>query len=146
MLDPDGTLGDWLAVVVRAATGVVYEQEYGGLVRRQGAVEGYLVPVGTRDPGTGRESLRELRDLFRHEARGGEALSGDAAARASEPYERLCSAVASVHFWSSTPVPDGEPRRVPLAVDEERLPELDDAWVPVRTPDGPGVLLWNGPH
>ncbi|MFC5751060.1 DUF6210 family protein [Actinomadura rugatobispora] len=143
MLDPDGTLGDWLAVVVRAATGVVYEQEYGGTARRQGAVEGYLVQVGTRDPGTGRESLRELRALFRRETAGGGAF-GDPPGRPSAAYERLCSAVASVNFWASSPVPDGEARRSPLAVDEERLRELDDAWVPVRTPDGPGVLLWNG--
>lgn len=31
---------------------------------------------------------------------------------------------------------------VPLALDESRLGEVDEAWVPVVTPDGPGVLVW----
>ncbi|MGW2742114.1 DUF6210 family protein [Streptomyces sp. NPDC001450] len=29
----------------------------------------------------------------------------------------------------------------PLALDETRLAEVDEAWVPVVTPDGPGVLV-----
>ncbi|MEV6241519.1 DUF6210 family protein [Lentzea sp. NPDC051838] len=44
-LDPDGTEHDWLYVVVRAQTGVAYEQQYGGTANRLGEVEGYLVPV-----------------------------------------------------------------------------------------------------
>ncbi|WP_328753160.1 DUF6210 family protein [Streptomyces sp. NBC_00285] len=30
----------------------------------------------------------------------------------------------------------------PLLLDESRLAEADEAWVPVLTPDGPGVLTW----
>ncbi|MEU6356441.1 DUF6210 family protein [Streptomyces sp. NPDC047072] len=29
-----------------------------------------------------------------------------------------------------------------LDLDESRLAEADEAWVPVLTPDGPGVLTW----
>jgi hypothetical protein len=29
-----------------------------------------------------------------------------------------------------------------FALDESRLAEADEAWVPVFTPDGPGVLTW----
>ncbi|MGW9028169.1 DUF6210 family protein [Streptomyces sp. NPDC055722] len=29
-----------------------------------------------------------------------------------------------------------------LVLDESRLAEIDEAWVPVVTPDGPGVLVW----
>ncbi|MGO4755221.1 DUF6210 family protein, partial [Streptomyces sp. 2MCAF27] len=33
-----------------------------------------------------------------------------------------------------------EPRS--LRLDEGRLAEADEAWIPVTTPDGPGELLW----
>lgn len=44
-LDPAGTAGLWLYVVVQAETGVSYQQQYGGIACRQGQVEGYLVPL-----------------------------------------------------------------------------------------------------
>ncbi|MFV2176746.1 DUF6210 family protein [Actinomadura sp. LOL_016] len=33
-------------------------------------------------------------------------------------------------------------RPAQLQVDESRLAEVDEAWVPVVTPDGQGVLVW----
>ncbi|MGS2617385.1 DUF6210 family protein [Micromonospora sp. LZ34] len=30
----------------------------------------------------------------------------------------------------------------PLRLDESRMREVDEAWVPVITPDGSGVLVW----
>ena len=30
-----------------------------------------------------------------------------------------------------------------LKLDESRMPEADETWLPVITPDGPGVLMWN---
>jgi Family of unknown function (DUF6210) len=46
-LDPEGMAGGtgWLYVVVRAQTGVIYQQQYGGTACRQGQAEGFLVPV-----------------------------------------------------------------------------------------------------
>src|SRR6185312_14640893 len=59
-LDPDGMAGGtgWLHVVVRAQTGVIYQQQYGGTACRQGQVEGFLVPV------FGPKGLSQLRELF----------------------------------------------------------------------------------
>jgi hypothetical protein len=35
------------------------------------------------------------------------------------------------------------PTEVPVvALDRGRLDELDEAWAPVRTPDGPGYVAW----
>ncbi|MGM1060082.1 DUF6210 family protein [Saccharothrix sp. Mg75] len=36
---------------------------------------------------------------------------------------------------------DEEPH--PLLLDGSRMSEADEAWVPVLTPDGPGVLVWS---
>jgi hypothetical protein len=29
-----------------------------------------------------------------------------------------------------------------IELDESRFYEIDEAWVPVATPDGPGILTW----
>ncbi|MFD9003063.1 DUF6210 family protein [Streptomyces sp. NPDC059582] len=29
-----------------------------------------------------------------------------------------------------------------MRLDENRIRDTDEAWVPVITPDGPGLLLW----
>ncbi|MEV5826419.1 DUF6210 family protein [Spirillospora sp. NPDC052242] len=138
LLDPDGTQGDWLYVVVRAGTGVVYEQQYGGTATLHAGVEGYLVPVAARDPVSGRDGLRELRDVFERTLRG-----AGAGGRALDPgvLDRIRSAVGALRFWASGPGRDTG--WAPLRVDDDRIAELDEAWIPVRTPDGPGVLLWS---
>jgi hypothetical protein len=53
---------------------------------------------------------------------------------------RVRRAVAEIRFWRRGH--DGQDHPVQLSVDERRLAELDEAWVPVATPDGPGYLLW----
>ncbi|NYI03557.1 DUF6210 family protein [Allostreptomyces psammosilenae] len=129
-LDPDGMAGGWLYVVVRAPTGVVYQQQYGGTACRQGEVEGFLVPV------FGPDALEALHALFVEEFRG----AGTPNHSWPEPERaRLRGAVAGITYWAS----DGhteEPH--PLRLDESRILDVDEAWVPVVTPDGPGVLLW----
>jgi hypothetical protein len=32
---------------------------------------------------------------------------------------------------------------VPLVLGESRIDQFDEAWLPVLTPDGPGVLWWS---
>ncbi|MFF4084520.1 DUF6210 family protein [Streptomyces sp. NPDC001777] len=47
--------------------------------------------------------------------------------------------VESISYWAS----DGhteDPHT--LGLDGGRFRDADEAWVPVITPDGPGVLLW----
>lgn len=53
--------------------------------------------------------------------------------------DRLRSAVA-LHVYGSANRDDVWP--APLVLDESRLAEADEAWVPVLTPDGPGFLTW----
>ncbi|GAA4880348.1 hypothetical protein GCM10023235_70810 [Kitasatospora terrestris] len=31
----------------------------------------------------------------------------------------------------------------PLRLDESRIREADEAWIPVITPEGPAVLMWH---
>ncbi|MCC5477314.1 DUF6210 family protein [Streptomyces barringtoniae] len=129
-LDPDGTGTGWVFVIVAAGTGVVYKVQGGGHRCAQYAQEGYLIPV------FGRGLDQELKDIFVGE------LKGHGARRGGWPpalLDRLRAAVA-LHVYGSANRDDLFP--TPLALDESRLADIDEAWVPVVTPDGPGVLVW----
>jgi hypothetical protein len=130
-LDPDGSGGDtWLYVVVEAATGVYYQQQYGGTACRQGEVEGFLVPVAADD------ALAALRRLFEHDFRGAGTRNRT---WAKNEWERLRQIVGIIPYWAC----DGQMEEPhDLRLDDDRADEADEAWVPVLTPDGPGVLLW----
>ncbi len=132
-LDPDGMAGGtgWLYVVVQAETGVFYQQQYGGTACRQGQVEGFLVPV------FGPQGLARLRELF--EGHFGGAGTWNHQWPGSE-LDRLRKSVRDISYWAC----DGQadtPHE--LQLDEQRLRDADEAWVPVLTPDGPGVLVWS---
>lgn len=126
----------WFGVIVRAGTGVVYHQQHGGTACLQGEVEGYYVPVDTWDPVADRRALRELRHIFEREL-GGAGLP--AGGPRPELLERLRSTVGTVVFWTSEHDAAEASR---LEIDDDRVGELNEAWIPVRTAAGPGVLVW----
>jgi hypothetical protein len=132
-LDPDGIAGGtgWLYVVIRAQTGVIYQQQYGGTACRQGQVEGFLVPV------FGPKGLSQLRELFEEHFRSAGTWNYT---WQPDEVERLRKAVGGVGYWASDE--SGDASASPLQLDEQHLREADEAWVPVRTPHGPGILAW----
>ncbi|MFY1654013.1 DUF6210 family protein [Solwaraspora sp. WMMB762] len=129
-LDPDGTAGMWIHLVVEARTGVVYQQQYGGTACRQGQVEGFLVPMADED------ALDALRELFEKDFRG----AGTRNRAWSEPERsRLRRIIGGITYWACDRHSQ-EPHA--LQLDESRMHEADEAWIPVTTPDGPGMLVW----
>jgi hypothetical protein len=120
-----------MAVICEAETGVRYTHQTGRVRCLPRTTEGYYAPVFDG------QSLAELRALFEDElamqgARGGPEVLN--------PYvERIRAAVALVRMDSST----GGPSEARLKLDDSRLAEADEAWIPVVTPDGPGVLIWD---
>lgn len=120
----------FLAVVVRHPTGVRYHQQYGGTACLQGSVEGYAVHV--EFPA---RALAELVPLFVDELRGAGVGRRDRAM----VVERVRPVVAGLRY---TVVAGDEWREAGMRLDEERVEELDEAWVPVVTDGGPGVLMW----
>lgn len=125
-LDPDGTLPDYVLLIVRAATGITYEQQCGGTATRLLEAEGFLVPVSDI-------ALPALRALFE----GTFHRTGTWNHR-WQPAElaRLRDAVATIPYW-----PDSDERTF-LRLDESLLADADEAWIPVLTPDGPAILTW----
>jgi Family of unknown function (DUF6210) len=117
-------------VIVRFPTGVTYQQQYGGTACMQGLVEGYLVPIDI----TSARGL--LEDLFIGRLQG--AGLGGSAPRAPGILAAIEDALALVGMQRS----DAEHTEAPLLLDPQRVDEVDEAWLPVSTPDGPGVLVW----
>ena len=120
-------------MVVHAATGVTYLHQAGGVECQQRKVEGYLVPVGDEQDAT------PFRDLFAVKFRGNPPPLAHNA-WADDAISELASLVARVPFWLSQP--DGTSERTTLEIDRNHLDDLTEAWVPVITAQGRGVLLF----
>ncbi|MFI7405905.1 DUF6210 family protein [Streptomyces sp. NPDC049541] len=95
----------------------------------EGKREGYLLPV----PGSGLDE--ELKDVFAGEPQG----AGAQGLIWAPPLPERVRAAAALHVCGSANRDDIHP--APLVLDESRLAEADEAWVPVLTADGPGVLV-----
>jgi hypothetical protein len=128
---------DWLLLVIRAATGVTYEHQYGGYVCSHVSVEGFLVPIC--QPGL----LGRLRQVFSAPRLGGRGISGTSGWGEQE-IGNLVGEIEEIVGSTGYPTTSDEPpAELPaVALDRGRLEELDEAWIPVRTPDGPGYLAW----
>ncbi|GIH93775.1 DUF6210 family protein [Planobispora siamensis] len=135
-----GGLEDQLRLVIEAPTDVVYWNQYGGYSCLHGYVEGFIMPIL---PGPG--VLAELRDVFEN-VLGGHGTNGSGFTWGPGVLERVRAAVADIGMQGLTH--DRHDRSWPgpydcaLRVDEDRLAVLDEAWIPVLTADGPGVLTW----
>lgn len=131
-LDPDGTLGDeWMFVVVECATGIRYVHQFGGTLNREAGVEGYLIPV------SGAAARKQLDAVFRRGLRGA-GVRGAGSPLGARSLDDVAAAVRHVCVWTSGD--DSAPAA--LLLDEDRLEDVDEGWIPVLHPDGPGVLLW----
>jgi hypothetical protein len=139
-LDPDGTWGPWLLVAVKAPTDVVYENQCGGTGCEHRLVEGFLVPIGGPSMGSAEGDIRvdELTAIFHQ----GKACIWNWIGNSLPPdrLECLKKLVEKVPFWACSH--SGEDRRLNLKLDIDRVFEIAEGWIPVVTPDGPGVLLF----
>jgi hypothetical protein len=132
-MDPDGSADyDWMAVIVRAVTGISYRHQYGGTACCHGTVEGYLVPVFSR------AAYPRLRALFK------DTLQGAGTWNWEWPEDLLAELRVTVGMIGMPPSTDtdmaGETK--PLVLDETCIGEADEAWIPVVCADGPAVLIW----
>ncbi|MEV5707323.1 DUF6210 family protein [Actinoallomurus sp. NPDC052274] len=58
---------------------------------------------------------------------------------------RECSSPRRAHTYRPSYYAAGSASSARTSVseaDDVRISEADEAWVPVRTPDGPGILVW----
>ena len=155
VIDPDGTVGRWLAVVVQCHTGVVYASACEGMVARQRLVEGYQVLLGGSKFAADDAviDVSRLTDVFH--AYGVCVPSWTGRHLPAERLAALTTLIGEIPYWRCTysgavERPEDETgarakrgyTRLRLRVDEYRIEQIAEAWIPVETPDGPGVLLY----
>lgn len=140
--DPEGMFPeDWLAVVIRHPTGVVYVNQSAGVACQQRMEEGYLVMLGAprlydEHP---RPLAAELLAVFHEDDHCMWPWIGDAVPE--ERIRQLAGLVKKISYWSDHPQ---EPFGIysQFELDLTRRDAIAEAWIPVRTADGPGVLLY----
>jgi hypothetical protein len=123
-------LHPWMAVLVPAPTRITYTNQTGGVACTPRQIEGYYVPVFDQ------EGYDLLHSIFEGTLGGAGTSSG--VTWTGQMVDDLREAIARVRMDPS----EGGPSEVPLILDESRLDEIDEAWVPVTSPDGPSVLIW----
>jgi uncharacterized protein DUF6210 len=142
-LNPDGTQDFGVLVIVAAPTGVIYAHQCGGVYNLQREAEGFVVPVGSP------EAAKPLLAFFKRRFRGnppdrepGQALTPWAAWTPNALAE-LASLVSEIYLWKTNPdSAETEDERVAISLDRSRLDELTEAWIPVLTVYGPGILVF----
>ncbi|MFC0438392.1 DUF6210 family protein [Kutzneria buriramensis] len=123
--NPQDAMPHVLGLIVAAPTGVVYENQCGGLACLQKELEGYLVVVG---PAT------DYLDFFAE-------FDGWPPTNWAEGghLERLRELVEETGYF----VPDGNlDRYLRFTLDLDRLDDLTEAWIPVRAEDDRAVLVF----
>ena len=142
-LDPDGTQDFGSLVIVAAPTGVVYAHQCGGLATEDREQEGFAVPVG------GPSAARPLRAFFHQEFHGNPPILGSRGNVMLGPWwtdaqiTELQALVEQVALWKTYASPSGmDDVRTFLKLDLDRLDELTEAWIPVHTAYGRGVLIF----
>lgn len=140
-LDADGTLEPWLAIAIQYPTNVVYGTQCAGVRTEERFIEGYLLPLGGSKFGAEDERIRldALTEVF-HE--GDVCISrwvGNALPE--ERMERLRVLVEQIPYWQCALSP-GQDNKDHLRLDCNRAAQIAEAWIPVETPDGLGVLLY----
>jgi Family of unknown function (DUF6210) len=107
--------------------GVTYQQQCGGVACHHRELEGYFLPVS----GVGAPVVpSDLRGPFHR----GEACTW------REPTPDGLATLRSI-VEKVAMLENGEQAK-PLVLDESRVREVLESWVPVLTPLGPGVLTW----
>jgi len=136
-LDPDGSNAFGLAVIVFASTGVRYGTQCNGLATEERSAEGFLVLCPSRDPAAGRpeQDIGALfATFFDDNFRGGVTPVWT-----DDLIEQLGNIVGRVVFWKTEP--GAHTDRGYLRLDPSRISACVEAWIPVVTVWGPGILV-----
>jgi hypothetical protein len=143
-IDPDGTCHSYLGVIVAHPTGVSYFQQCGGVDTIERSLEGFFVPLGgtSFDPEQGHLDSVGLTAVFHDQGCQFGGASRDGKPQLPpERIEELRLLVEAIPYWVTSATGDSD-RRDHLRLDDSRLADLVEAWIPVITPDGPGILTW----
>jgi hypothetical protein len=131
-LNPDGSQDFGVVVIVQASTGVTYAHQCGGHATKTRTTEGFLIPVG------GPNEATRLYEWFWGTFHG--QCHGNTVAWTEQQVDELAALVRELPCWLTTPDGVDDERRL-LELDRERIAACVEAWIPVKTAYGPGILL-----
>lgn len=131
-LDPDGSQGAGLVVVVQAPTGVVYASQVGGYDNEEREVEGFAVPLFNP------HHLNALELFFSRYSGNSPYLGTPYKGWQERDLQALAEIIGRIPLWQTSRDKD-EPAY--LEFDSARLEELTEGWVPILTPYGLGILI-----
>jgi hypothetical protein len=135
-LNPDGTQEKTLLVLVEAKTGVEYGHQCAGLANHIREAEGFLIPVG------GADSSEIFIKWFWKNFRGNSYEP--ATSWTQTQIVELKELVASVVCWFTYKGKEEKSdARLFLILDDTRLAECTEGWIPVETPYGFGILIFD---
>lgn len=117
--------------MVAAPTGVTYAHQCGGVAADLREVEGFAVPLG------GTEAAGPLHAFFPCVQ---EAAPPHGERWSEEQIARLRAIIGAIPFWHTNRHGQRDSCGF-LALDMTRLDNLTEAWIPVLTPYGPGILV-----
>ena len=130
-IDPDGTVDFGLIVIVAATTGITYATQCNGYVTEQREIEGFLVPLGNP---CSNPYAKRLMAFF-------EKLGCGALGVQDKDLPELQSIIADIPFWKTGPN-SGDDQWTFLELDLSRRDEIVEAWIPVKTVYGPGIVMF----
>jgi hypothetical protein len=132
-INPDDGFDLGLLVIVEAKTGVIYANQVAGKLTDCRKLEGFLIPVGAPS------EAKKLYDWFWR------AFHGNCYTPEQdwlpETVKALARLVAEIPCWLTFPDEDEDKtQRLFLKLDEDRMGGCVEAWIPVITPYGKGIL------
>lgn len=136
----------FIGLILHAPTGVIYEHQFGGTGCWHDGIEGYFVPVSRAEidpdadvysPSRHELDTDLLKAVFHHPDDPDRCWACSAADLPDENVERLAALIDLLCYYGG----GYEMRQFEL--DRLRLADGREAYVPVLTPDGPGLLVWN---
>ncbi len=132
-LDPDGTEDLGMLLIVAASTGVTYETQCDGVATDQKSLEGFLIPLGQAQ-----FEKKFWNELFCDKHLGNHGPIPWLDPNTAKYLARLEQIVAEIVCWKSQQ--GGNEERSHLTLDRTRIDECVEAWIPVLTPYGRGIL------
>jgi Family of unknown function (DUF6210) len=132
-LNPDGTESIGLQVIVEFPTKVIYRHQCAGYACETREMEGFLVPLSL-------SAENFIRFFKRYD---GHPLIEDGRNKlTTQDIKKLDVLVSSVVFWVTKA--DGlAEQRLNLLLNTEQIDEITEGWVPVKTPYGNGILVFD---
>lgn len=146
---PDMEIRIWMEfyggpkLVIKRQTGVFYENQTSGYGCMQREIEGFLIPF---DSSEAEKELELFFKRFRGAPYGGRYLFGDQKdidelAQLIQRFSLLQHALPERDFQAVFDLSDLDDQYF-LELDQQRIDELEEGWIPVKTISGSGILAF----